>query len=69
VEGFFMGLASGGKPPHQFEWAFPDDTVVQNMNATRAIDSPGTYKVKVFITDAAGQSGNHSFEIRVVPAQ
>lgn len=68
-EGSFRGLASGGKPPYQFEWAFPDGSVVRAMNATRAFDSPGTYEVTVTITDSAGQSDSHPFEIQVVPAQ
>lgn len=68
-EGSFRGLVSGGKPPYQVEWAFPDGTVVRSVNATRAFDSPGTYEVTVSISDSAGQSNNHSFEIRVVSAQ
>jgi hypothetical protein len=67
--GSFRGLASGGKPPYQFEWGFPDGTVVRSVNATRAFDSPGTYEVTVSVTDSAGQSGHHSFEINVSPAQ
>jgi len=67
--GSFRGLASGGKPPYQFEWGFPDGSVVRSMNATRAFDSPGTYEVTVTVTDSAGQSGHHSFEIQVSPAQ
>lgn len=67
--GTFRGLASGGKPPYQFEWSFPDGSVVRSVNATRAFDSPGTYEVTVSVSDAAGQSGQYSFEIDVVPAQ
>lgn len=68
-EGFFRGLVSGGKPPHQFEWTFPDGTVVYDMNATKTFDSPGIYEVTISVTDSAGQSESHSFEIRVIPTQ
>jgi uncharacterized protein (DUF58 family) len=67
--GFFRGLVSGGKPPYQVEWAFPDGSIVRSMNTTRAFDSPGSYEVTVSISDSAGQSKSHSFEVRVVPAQ
>ena len=68
-EGFFRGLASGGEPPYQFEWVFPDGTIINSMNATKAFDSPGMYEIGVSITDAAGQSGSHSFEIQVIPSE
>lgn len=68
-KGSFRGMVSGGKQPYQFEWTFPDETVVRAMNATHTFDSPGMYEVTVSITDAAGQSDSHSFEIRVTPAQ
>lgn len=67
--GSFRGLAKAGKPPYQFEWGFPDGTMVRSMNATRAFDSPGTYEVTLTVNDAAGQSQHHSFEIDVSPAQ
>ncbi len=68
-EGFFRGLVSGGKPPYQVEWSFPDGTIAQSVNATRTFDSPGTYEVTVQISDSAEQSDSHSFEIRVVEPQ
>ncbi len=68
-EGSFRGLASGGRPPYQFEWTFPDGSVVHSMNTTRAFDSPGTYEVTVSISDSVGQSDSHTFEVQVGPAQ
>lgn len=68
-EGSFRGLASGGKPPYQFEWAFPDGTVERSANATHIFTSPGTYEVTVSVSDASGQSEQHPFEINVAPAQ
>lgn len=68
-EGSFRGLVSGGKPPYQFEWVFPDGDVVRSMNTNKSFDSPGTYEVTVSISDSAGQSESHSFEIRVIPTQ
>ncbi|HEX6067460.1 MAG TPA: PKD domain-containing protein [Nitrososphaera sp.] len=67
--GSFRGLASGGKPPYQFEWAFPDGTIERSMNATHIFTSPGTYEVTVSVSDTSGQTGQHSFEIDVAPAQ
>lgn len=68
-EGSFRGLARGGKLPYQFEWAFPDGSIVRSMNATHIFSSPGKYEVTVSINDASGQSGHHSFTIEVSPAQ
>lgn len=68
-EGSFRGLAKGGKSPYQFEWTFPDGTIVQEMNATHAFSSPGQYKVMLDIRDSSGLSGHHSFDIDVAPAQ
>lgn len=68
-EGLFRGLASGGELPYQFEWAFPDGSIVRSMNATHTFASPGTYDVTVSISDASGQSGHHSFPIEVSPTQ
>jgi chitodextrinase len=56
-----------GTPPFSYSWSFGDGTGASGLWANHSFAAPGTYAVRVTITDAHGERGNASVTEQVQP--
>ena len=62
----FTARVTGGDPPVSFLWEFGDGTTATLQDPTHLYTIPGTYNVKVTVTDADGDTGTDTEQITAI---
>ena len=62
----FNGNTSGGVLPKTYLWTFGDGSSSTDRNATHAYNNPGTYQVKLTMTDGNGRQATRQRSITIV---
>ncbi len=61
----FNGLASGGKPPYQWQWDFGDGATSNEQNPKHAYTKEGKYVAKLTVTDSEGNTANDTAQVTI----
>jgi pectate lyase len=61
----FVGSATGGVAPYAFHWDLGDRASATGRTATHIYQAPGTYTVRLTVTDAAGARATDMAQARV----